>query len=181
LSAPFDTAGQIEKPEMKKIIDVQIGEVEAGGAGVILQSKAIGSCIAIVAYDAAKGIGAMAHIMLPGSAPADKQPSEKTKYAANAIDAMVGRMTRLGSRNDDIEVVIVGGGNILNRKDDTICKENIESVMELLTARRLKIKARAVGGTSRRGVSLDIDSGVVFYAEGNGSEMQLWRAEKTTK
>ena len=166
---------------MKKIIDVQIGEVEAGGAGVILQSKAIGSCIAIVAYDAAKGIGAMAHIMLPGSAPADKEPCEKTKYAADAIDAMVGRMSRLGSKNDDIEVAIVGGGNILNRKDDTICRENVKSVLELLAVKQLKIGAKALGGTSRRSVSLDVDSGIVFYAEGDGSEMQLWRAEKTTK
>jgi len=171
----------IEKPEMKKIIDVQIGDVEVGGAGVILQSKAIGSCIAIVAYDTAKNIGAMAHIMLPGSAPADKQPSEKTKYAADAIDAMVGQMARLGSRNDDIEVAIVGGGNILNRKDDTICKDNIESALELLREKHLKVRAQAVGGTSRRGVSLDIDSGVVFYAEGDGSEMQLWRAQKTAE
>ena len=166
---------------MKKIIDVQIGEVKVGGAEVILQSKAIGSCIAIVAYDAAKGIGAMAHIMLPGSAPAEKELSEKTKYAADAIDAMVGQMARLGSRNDDIEVAIVGGGNILNRKDDTICRENIKSVLELLAAKQLKIGAKAIGGTSRRGVSLDIDSGVVFYAEGDGSEIQLWRAQKNTK
>ena len=166
---------------MKKIIDVQIGEVEVRGAGVILQSKAIGSCIAIVAYDTAKGIGAMAHIMLPGSAPADKQSPEKTKYAANAIDVMVDKMARLGSKNDDIEVAIVGGGNILNREDDTICKENIKSVVELLAAKRLKIEAKAVGGTSRRSVSLDVDSGIVSYAKGNGSEVQLWRAENTTE
>lgn len=166
---------------MKKIIDVQIGEVEAGGAGVILQSKAIGSCVAIVAYDAAKSIGAMAHIMLPGSAPSDKESCEKTKYAADALDAMVGRMTRLGSKNDDIEVAIVGGGNILNRKDDTICKENIESVVKLLAAKQLKIGAKAVGGTSRRSVSLNIDRGIVFCAEGDGSEMQLWRAQKTAE
>ena len=37
---------------MKKVIDVQIGKVRADRGKVILKSKAIGSCIAIVAYDA---------------------------------------------------------------------------------------------------------------------------------
>ena len=54
---------------MKKVIDVQIGEVKAGRGKLMVQSKAIGSCIAIVAYDGTKNIGALAHIMLPGGAP----------------------------------------------------------------------------------------------------------------
>jgi chemotaxis protein CheD len=160
---------------MKKIIDVQIGQVEADRGKVILQSKAIGSCIAIVAYDAAKNIGAMAHVMLPGSAPA-KKATEKTKYAADAIDAILNKMARLGSKNDDIEIALVGGGNVLNRKDDTVCKNNIASTLEVLQKKGLKVRARAVGGTIRRNVSLDIERGIVLYSEGNGSEVQLWRA-----
>ena len=163
---------------MKEIVDVQIGEVRADGGKVILQSKAIGSCIAIVAYDAAKNIGAMAHVMLPGDAPADKDPSEKTKYVANAVDAMVEQMAQLGSKSDDVEVALVGGGNILNRENDTICKDNIESALEILRKKHLRVKARAVGGTNRRSVSLDVERGIVSYTEGNGSEVQLWRAQK---
>ena len=66
---------------MKKVIDVQIGEVKAEQGKVILKSKAIGSCIAIAAYDAAKNIGALAHVMMPGSTPINKELCEKTKYA----------------------------------------------------------------------------------------------------
>lgn len=160
---------------MKEVIDVQIGQIRAGQGKVTLKSKAIGSCIAIVAYDAAKSIGALAHVMLPGSAPAGKRPDdEETKYAANAIDAVISRMGRLGSKNDDIEAVLVGGANVLNRKEDSICKDNIESVLELLEKKRIKVKARAVGGTNRRSVSLDIEGGTVSYTEGDSSEMQLW-------
>lgn len=159
---------------MKKIIDVQIGQIKAGQGKVILKSKAIGSCIAIVAYDAAKSIGALAHVMLPGSAPAGKKPGEKTKYAANAIDTIVGQMARLGSKNDDIEAVLIGGANVLNRKDDTICKDNIESVLELLEKEQIKVKAQAVGGNNRRSVSLDVERGIVSYTESNSSEMQVW-------
>jgi len=162
---------------MKKIVDIQIGQVKAGKGKVILQSKAIGSCVAIVAYDAIKSIGALAHVMLPGRAPAKKM-IEKTKYAANAIDAIVNKMSKLGSKKDDIEVVLVGAANVLRREDDTICRDNIESVLELLVKKRLKVKAQALGGTARRSVSLDIERGIVSCAEGNGSQTELWRTKK---
>lgn len=163
---------------MKKIIDVQIGQVRAGEGKVILKSKAIGSCVAIAAYDAEKNVGALAHVMLPGRAPAGKKGSEKAKYAADAIDVIIGEMTGLGSKAEDIAVVLVGGGNVLNRKGDTICKENVESVLGLLEERGLKIKARSVGGSSRRSISLDVECGIVAYTKGNDREMELWRASK---
>jgi chemotaxis protein CheD len=159
----------------QKVIDIQTGQVKAGRGKVILQSRAIGSCIAIVAYDATKNVGALAHIMLPGRAPARKE-FEKTKYAADAIDAILNKMTVLDSKKDDIEVFLIGGGNVLNREDDTICKDNIESVLKLLSEKQLKVRAQAVGGTARRSVSLDVEHGIVSYAEGDGGEKQLWRS-----
>jgi len=166
---------------MKKVIDVQIGEVRAERGKVILKSKAIGSCIAIAAYDATKNIAALAHVMMPGSAPVNKELREKTKYAADAIDAIVGRMARLGSKDDDIEVVLVGAGNVLHREDDTICRDNIKSVIELLRKKHLKVGAQAVGGTARRSVSLDVEHGIISCTEGDGSEMQLWRAQASAE
>jgi len=163
----------------QKVSDVQIGQVKAGRGKVILQSKAIGSCVAIVACDATKHIGALAHVMLPGRAPA-KKATEKTKYADDAIDAIINRMSKLGSKIDDIEVALVGGANILRRPDDTICGSNIESALRLLEEKHLKVRAQAVGGTSRRSVSLDVELGIVYYTEGDGSKKQLWRAKKSS-
>lgn len=161
---------------MKEIVDVQIGEVRTAKEDIVLKSKAIGSCIAVIAYDAKRGIGGMAHIMLPGVAPVNKSSGEKTKYAADAIEVLVGQMAQLGSNNGDIEVVLAGGGNVLNRPDDTICKDNIRSTLEFLSKHDVAVKVQAIGGTSRRSVSLDVKRGIVFYTEGNGGETQLWRA-----
>jgi len=163
---------------MEDIIDVQIGQVKADKGKVILQSKAIGSCVAIVAYDATKSIGALAHVMLPGRAPMEKKGRKKTRYAADAINAMVSKMGKLGSKKDDIEVVLVGAANVLRREDDTICRDNIESILELLAEKRLKVKDQALGGTARRSVSLDIEQGIVSCAEGNGRQTELWRTKK---
>ena len=158
---------------MKNIIDVQMGQVKTAKGKVILQSKAIGSCIAIIAYDPSKNIGSLAHVMLPGKAPADKEPSEKANYVADAIDAMLSNLSRLGSTKDDLEMTLIGAGNVLNRADDTICKDNIESTLQLLSDKHLMVRAQALGGTNRRSVSLDVECGIVSYSEGNGAKKQL--------
>ena len=75
---------------MKDIIDVNTGQVRLGRGNVVLRSLAIGSCIAAATYDYRAGIGAIAHIMLPGSAP--EESPEKTRYAENAIEEIVGLM-----------------------------------------------------------------------------------------
>ncbi|GAG56927.1 unnamed protein product, partial [marine sediment metagenome] len=62
--------------------------------------------------------------------------------------------------------------------DDTICNTNIESALELLGEKGLKVRAKAVGGTARRSVALDVERGIVSYSEGDNGKTVLWRAKK---
>lgn len=162
---------------MKEVIDISTGAVEVAGAGAILRSNAIGSCIVIAAYDSRKKVGAMAHIMLPGRASKGAD-SKRTRYAADAIDEMINRMTRTGANQCDLEVCLVGAGNVLKKQDDTICKDNIESTMELLGKKHIPVRAAALGGTERKGVSLDVESGSIYYTEGDGKEKLLWKSTR---
>lgn len=163
------------KKEVAEIIDVQIGQVKAVRGRVTLRSSAIGSCVAVVAYYPPNKTAAVAHIMLPGRAPAKKTGSEKTKYAHDAIDAMVDKMAQLGSIAGNVKVALLGGANVLQRGDDTICEANIESTLSYLKTKHLEVVATAIGGTSRRNVWLDVDSGVVSYTEGDSSKSRLCR------
>ena len=158
---------------MRRIIDVLIGQVKVGKGKAILQSRAIGSCIAIVAYDPTRSIGSLAHVMLPGRAPIGKKASEKTRYVVDAIDVMLNKLSRLGSTKDKLELTLVGGGNVLNRADDAICEDNIKSTLRILKEKGLKVRARALGGTDRKSVSLDVERGIVSYSEGDDTETQL--------
>ena len=162
---------------MKRIIDVHTGEVKAGRKDTILESNAIGSCVVIAAYDSTKKVGALAHVMLPGAVPEGKT-FQRTRYAADAIEEMISRMTHLGTHKDDVEVCLVGGGNVLKRKDDTICQENIRSVVQLLDEKRIRIRKKAVGGMGRRSISLDVKNGTIHYTEGDAKEKLLWKAAK---
>ncbi|MBL7154676.1 MAG: chemotaxis protein CheD [Phycisphaerae bacterium] len=158
---------------MREMVYVSSGEVKVAGKETILRSTPAGSCVVVAAYDRKKNIGAMAHIMLPGRSP--KKSPEETKYAADAIDRMIMMMTEAGAEKADIETCLAGAGNVLKREDDTICQANIDSVTSILKEKAIPVRAAALGGTTRRTVSMDVENGCVSLAEGDEKEKTLWQ------
>lgn len=157
---------------MKEIINVLTGEVEASNEHVFFKSSAIGSCVVVAAFDLKLMVSAMAHIMLPGISP-EKSKTPKTRYAFNAIEEMINQMVRLGADKENIEVCVVGGSNVLKRPDDTICQANIDSVLEILKVKGIKIRAKSLGGTRRRSALFDTKTGNVFHSIGNENDELL--------
>ena len=157
---------------MKEIIDVATGEVKACRNRAVLRSGAIGSCVVVALYNANTKIGALAHIMLPGTAP-KTESSQKTKYAVNAVSKLLKKMKKLGLNGQSIHSCLIGGGNVLKRPDDTICGNNIDSISRILKEKGIKITAQAVGGFVRRSASLDTETGCVYYTEAGGPEKLL--------
>ena len=162
---------------MREIVDVNTGEVRLGGGKIILRSIAIGSCIVVAACDFKKNIGALAHIMLPGRA--GRKTPERTRYAADAIDEMLNKMTEAGANKDDIDVCLVGGGNVLRKGNDTICEDNIRSTTHLLEERSIPVRAAVLGGTKRKGIFLDVENATISYTEGDEKEKLLWKSTGT--
>jgi len=158
---------------MKKTIDVNTGEVKGSFDSAILRSIAIGSCIAVVAYSFRNRAGAVAHIMLPGKSR--EATKEKTRYAVDAVDELLGIMGGFGVDRVDIEVCLVGAGNVLEKEDDTICQSNIDSVIGIMEERNIPVRASVLGGIKRKSVMMDVARGKVSYTEGNGRETFLWQ------
>jgi chemotaxis protein CheD len=163
---------------MQEIIDVNTGQVAVRRGDIRLRSMAIGSCIAITAYDPKTKTAGLAHIMLPDSAP--EKSDKKTKYAFNGIDQMLREMIESGSAIDDIEACLVGAGNVLQKKDDTICKNNIRSIAAILLEKNIPVRASVLGGQERKSVLLDAQTGCVFFTQGNGCEKMLWDSRTQT-
>jgi len=162
---------------MKEIVDVNTGEVEIRRVKFILRAMAIGSCIVVAAFDPKTQIAGMAHIMLPGCAP--EKTAEKTKYAADGIEQMLTQMFESGCRIENTEVCLIGGGNVLQKEDDTICADNIKSVTEVLEEKLIPVKASLIGGYKRKSAFLDAETGNVSYSEGDDQEKWLWRSQCT--
>jgi chemotaxis protein CheD len=154
---------------LQNVIDVNTGEVKVSCAGDVLRSLALGSCIAVVAYDPLSGRGGIAHIMLPGSTP-KKSRLASTFYAADAISQMFKYFTDEGINVRDIEVFLVGAANVLERDDDKICQANIDSVLQIMKKYGIKVSSCSLGGTERKRVYLDTASGSVFYSQGDKSD-----------
>ena len=158
----------------QKIIDVNTGEVKAAAEKGILRSVGIGSCVVVAAYNLRRKIGGMAHIMLPGIAP--QQSLEKTKYAFDGIEQLLNQMFETGASADGIKVCLVGAGNVLQKKDDTICDANIESVTGILKEKNIPVMVSSLGGTKRKSVFLNVEDGSISYADGDEKEKILWQA-----
>lgn len=158
----------------RKIRYVTTGEVGSGGIDTILNSGAIGSCVVITAYDPHRQVGAMAHVMLPGESP-QKSTSTPTKYAADAIAELLNQLSERGAKKEFISVCILGGANVLKRVNDTIGSDNIASVEELLENSGLTVYAKSIGGTERRTTLFHIETGSVYFTEGDSKETLLWK------
>lgn len=150
------------------IIDVATGEVKVSAKPVTLRAMAIGSCVAVVAYDSLRKIGGLAHIMLPGEAP--PRAKDKTKYAISAIDSLLSRMHRRGAKRGRVRICLIGGANIF---ESTVPKENYLSISNYFKNLGMKIAKKRIGGMERRSVCLDISSGEIFYTESNSAARSL--------
>ena len=154
-------------------VDVFTSEVKSGMRNTILKSNAIGSCVVVVAFDQKLKAGAIAHIMLPGSAP-KKNRANILKYCDNAIEELLNQLTLLGCDRSGIETCIVGGANVLRRIGDKIGDDNIESVENYLARKNIKIKEKAIGGVLRRSVYLNVEQGKLYITEGDSESFLLY-------
>ena len=145
-----------------------------GRYGAVLASNGIGSCVAVVALDIERRVGGIAHVMLPGKAPAKE--ARKTKYALDALEALLEKLCAAETAPGQLKFFLIGGGNVLKIKGDTVCGSNIRSVSGLLREMGLKILKKSVGGNQRRTVRLDVSCGAVYYTKGSGAEEILWKA-----
>ncbi len=157
-----------------KIIDVDTGEIRVSSEKVVLQSVALGSCVALAIYERNKKIGGLAHIMLPGKSPST---NTNAKYAEDAIESLLASVKKQGANLRDLEISVVGGANVL--QEGNIPDKVISSVLDCLMKSNLEVNGMRVGGVERRSVLLDIETGQVYYTEGeNLKRIKLTKIEK---
>ncbi|MCD6250651.1 MAG: chemotaxis protein CheD [candidate division Zixibacteria bacterium] len=150
------------------IIDVDTGEIKVSSDPVTLQAIALGSCVALTVYVRNLKIGGLAHIMLPGKSHLS---NNNTKYANDAIKALLDSVRILGADISNLEISMIGGANVL--QDGDVPDKVIESVLGYLKKSHLKLNGMRVGGIERRSAYLDTTSGEVFYTEGDNTTKTL--------
>lgn len=89
------------------------------------------------------------------------------KYGNIAIDKLIEKMRCMGSRMEDLEAKVFGGGELLAVGDDKsstqIGERNIQIAYLMLDSYKIPIKAKSLGGKRGRKILYFTDTGEVRH------------------
>lgn len=123
----------------------------------------LGSCVSICLWDKRLKIGGINHYMLPSWNGNDLA---SPKYGNIALDKLIDRMMALGSRLDDLQAKVFGGGELLDAgKGNSIVigERNILVARLMLEERKIPIVASSLGGKRGRKILFFTDTGEVRH------------------
>ncbi len=152
---------------------IGVGDVAASNStSVTLSTYALGSCVAVVAYDPPAHAGGILHLMLPESAIApDKAAIQPAMFADTGFPVLLDKLAGLRADARRCKLFLAGGASVMQGTDPfKIGARNIEAVKQHVTQRGLCVVAVALGGVVNRTVHLDINSGLVTVRTPNSVE-----------
>lgn len=122
----------------------------------------LGSCVAICLWDPVAKIGGINHYMLPNWNGNDLA---SPKYGNIAIEKLIERMVQLGSRRENLQAKIFGGGDLIatDRSAMLIGERNIRVARIMLEEKNIPVVASSTGGRKGRKILFFTDSGEVRH------------------
>lgn len=127
-----------------------------------LATLGLGSCVAIVLYDAEARVGGLAHVLLP-EASMTRDHENPARVPATAVPALIERMAAQGADVRRITARIAGGASmfasLLPRGVPTIGSRNVEASRRAVAAAGLTMVGEDVGQEHGRSVFLRIADG----------------------
>jgi chemotaxis protein CheD len=138
---------------------IQITEIRVARSPAVLRTV-VGSCIALCLFDRSRGIGGMAHILLP--ARDGKEDGPPGRYADTAVPALFRKMQQAGSAASTLDAAMFGGAVMFAFSTNgtrTIGLRNADAVKDQLAALNIPVRREDVGGTSGRRVVFDCATG----------------------
>lgn len=144
----------------RNVLVVGVGEIAVVEGPSLLVAMALGSCVAVMMYDAKVGVAGLAHVMLP-SAPSIETP-HCGRYADTAVEALAGELVSRGARRGLLLAKLAGGAQMFSMNSDigAIGTRNTEALVSLLKDRHIALVAQDTGGRRARTVEFDTETGV---------------------
>jgi chemotaxis protein CheD len=138
---------------------------------IVLSTYALGSCVAIVAYDPGARAAGLLHAMLPDSTIS---PQKAAAQPAMFVDTGLPHLMRalLGLRADPrrTRVFLAGGASVLGTTDNfKIGERNLQATVAHLGRLGLAAGRSEVGGTINRTVHLEVGTGALTLKSPHGT------------
>jgi chemotaxis protein CheD len=130
---------------------------------VTLSTYALGSCVAVVAYDPTTHGGGILHLMLPDSTISpDKAVKQPAMFCDTGLPMLFKSLTGVRAERGRLRIFLAGGASVLNGADPfKIGERNNLSVQRYLKANGFSIVGQDTGGSVNRTVHLEINTGRV--------------------
>jgi chemotaxis protein CheD len=151
------------------LLAVGIGEwAVSSDSSETLKTYALGSCVAVLIYDARLQIAGMIHIALPDSGvDPEKAKAFPGFFADTGLPVMIEEMKRRGAVRNNVWVKLVGGASMMDPNGlFDIGKRNILAAKRILWGSSLGPRAEDTGGSASRTVSLTVLDGGTMISSG---------------
>jgi chemotaxis protein CheD len=143
-------------------IIVRVADLRIGRTEDVLVTIGLGSCVAIVLYDAAVQVGGLAHVLLPSPALSRGSPNP-ARVPQTAVPALLSEMASAGASPRRIKARLVGGASMFAAlaTPGTIQmgERNVVAARQTLASAGIPIVGEAVGGDYGRTVRLHVRNG----------------------
>jgi chemotaxis protein CheD len=143
---------------------VRVADLRVGVGDDVLVTLGLGSCVAILLYDAAARIGGLAHVLLPSPALA-RADGNPAKFPQSAVPRLLELMQADGAQTRRITARLAGGASMFASlaPPGTIQmgERNLVAARQALSHHGLPLVGEAVGGDFGRTVRLRVHDGRV--------------------
>jgi chemotaxis protein CheD len=143
---------------------IGVGDMSASNnSAITLSTYALGSCVALAAYDPVMRVGGLLHVMLPESSitPA-KALTQPAMFVDTGVPALMRALIGFKAEPRRLRVFLAGGASVLTNVDNfKIGERNIRAMTAHVTQLGLNVTHTALGGTINRTVHLNIANGAV--------------------
>jgi chemotaxis protein CheD len=137
-------------------IAVRIGDVRVAQGSSVLFTIGLGSCVAVVLYDAFARLGGLAHAMLPQPRASGTRPPGR--FVPTAIAELLAMMETRGASRRRMRARIAGGASmfqsVLDGEGLHLGRRNVEAARATLHEAGVPIDGEDVFGTYGRSVFL---------------------------
>lgn len=143
---------------------IGVGDMSvSNNPSITLSTYALGSCVAVVAYDPVVKVGGLLHVMLPDSSisPA-KAAAQPAMFVDTGMPQLFRSLKGLHAQPARLRLFLAGGACILCTNDTfRIGERNIRATIAHLAQMGLVARHSALGGTINRTVHLNVGTGSV--------------------
>ena len=153
---------------MAAAVVVGIGEgAVVGDAAAELVTYALGSCVAVAAWDPVVRAGGLVHYMLPLSVLDEKRAQARPfMYCDSGLPLMLQQLYGMGARKERLIVCAAGGAQVLDKHGIfNIGHKNEQILRRLLAGYRLQLRDESLGGAVSRTVGLQLATGRFWIRE----------------